>query len=460
MKHFLLLITLISVMTSCGRKNEITPLFENKKLVQQYGDGEHFEFNIRMPLTESSIDTYEDVTRVNSRVLGGLMSSFKSMFYNMGASMGMGKTLIHVHQVLPEIDPEYIKEIKISKVFFTIDDTVCNDPDIDFDQHPICSKIDKTGFFKNVLNLKKKKKSTFDFVKNAVIKVTPSDEVPPEDTVVTFPKFKYSSFNDMLKNAFPGIFDPEVKDSNKKDKEEKKKKKAEDQEAAEMRCDELVAQGILSECKVKKGLLSCLAGLKKYEQVGKYKICGKRKEVKDAQDNYTQVNNLNDNYDDVGLINRERYKEVEIGKYYRGKKGIIIGRENDSMMVFKTNYSYLLKKYIESHENFKKKVKEMVAIQGAVFLELKDKKSNIRDFTEEILKDIDVNMPHVKVDDIKSCLESDCISLRINEVNLVNLLKNRKSVKIKTFLDVKDVPSEAFQLKGYVEFKIKVKADI
>jgi hypothetical protein len=144
----------VLALSACGEKSIITPLAKPEKLVEQFGDGKHIEYTLRFPLTENSIDAYEDITRSNDPIFGGFVSSFKSAFYNMGASMGLGKKLIQIQQVIPEIDTEFVTDVRISKIFFTLDDKICEKPDIDYENHPICKHVKKKNFWRSLFNFR------------------------------------------------------------------------------------------------------------------------------------------------------------------------------------------------------------------------------------------------------------------------------------------------------------------
>jgi hypothetical protein len=423
---------LSALITGCGRKNEITPLVEKRSLIEQLSDDNTVELTLRFPLTESSIDAYEDVTAVDTPVLGGLFSSFNKMFYKLGTTFGLGKMRFRIHQVLPDIDPQYIKEMKITKVFFTVDDSICDTPDIDYDEHPLCKKK-KNNWFKTLLNIKKED-TNFNFVKSVVLQMFPSNVIPAEDTVVSEPAMVYRGFKDMMTKTFPTLFDPEIRRRSQNSKDEENGQK-----------------------KTKKELRKDKRAQNKQDRKDKREVRKQKKaDKKDAKD-YEDVD-LEDNYDDV-LFGRNKVDPIDVGRYFRNEKGVLIGQEYEDMLLIKTNDSFYLKKYINKTPTYKKYVKTMTSIQGMLFLQLKDKTVNLKIFMEDLLYDIEGHSNNIKIDSVKSCLEGDCIALEVPDVNLIDHLAGKNSVIIDTYLHVKDVPSKTFQLKGFVEFKVKVKLD-
>lgn len=446
-----LLLLFMMLLTSCGKKNEITPIVGKRSLVQQMGDGDLMEVTLRFPLTESSIDAYEDVTAVDTPLLGGLFSSFNKMFYKMGTTFGLGKMKLRIHQVLPEIDDEYIKEMKITKIFFTVDDTICERPDVDFDLHPICKKKKKRNWWKTLFNFKKDE-TNFDFVKTAVLQMFPSDAIPAEDTVVSEPSMVYSGFDDLMAKTFPGLFDSDVRSRIRSDRDERRSER-EERKAVEKACKNAGFKFNKDKVECSKEITS--KARRCIKKGGEF-VEGKCEKTKKS-DMYTDVSN-DDNYDDV-FFGRNKVEPIQIGKYYRGKNEVIIGSEYDDMILIKTNDSFNLKRYIKKNEKYNKHVKSMTSIKGVLFLQLKNKTQELKLFMEELLVDIEQFEKDVKVDSVTSCLEGDCIALEVNDVNLIDHLKGKNSVMIDTYLHVKDVPSKTFQLKGFVEFKVKFKMD-
>jgi hypothetical protein len=398
----------ILALSGCGQKSVITPIAEPQKLVEQFGDGEHIEYTLRFPLTENSIDAYEDVTRSDDPIFGGFLSSFKSAFYNMGASLGLGKKLIQIQQVIPEIDTEFVTDIRISKIFFTLDDKICDKPDIDFENHPICKHVKKKNFWRSLFNFRKKDQD-FAFVKNTVLHITPSDKMPSEDTIVNFPSLDFKNYKNILAKAFPNLFDDEIRNRRRDRKKEK--------DDSDLNKEEIttVAQTLeMDEKKVEHVVVKSPEGL-----------------------------------------------SYEIGKFYRGKKknDIVVGNNISDTIVLYTNNSFHLKKYFNEREDYNKLIQDMVSIKGMLFVTLKRPTQDVNYFKGKVNYDTELEQNNVSVSRIDTCGISDCISLKLNNFNLVPLFKNKKSVFVDAYLDVDDIPEQVFQLKGYIEFKIKIKMD-
>jgi hypothetical protein len=462
MRLVLMALILCQLFASCARKNEITPLVDARSFVDQYGDGETVTLTLRFPLTEDSIDTFDsaDVTNVDSPVLGGVLSGFKKLFYSMGTSFGLGKTKLRIQQVIPEIDPDLFKEMRIKKVFFTIDDTICDSPDIDYETNELCDRK-KPGFFKNIINLSKEEKSSFDFVKNTVVQIKALEEIPLEDTIITYPKFKYSSFKDLLAKTFPTYFDEDLVDIERSPTFIARlfSKKPKEVEAC-------YASGFY--WNIKKAKCKKLKPKKKNLHKYYYDRVKDPRKPKHGYENTASPSQLiaedeiededQDYQDSSHTIKKEKFRTI--GKYYRSKKGVVVGEDQRDIIILKTNDSFALKNFIKYNEIYNKNVLTITSIRNMLFIKVKNINKDYHLFTEVLLRDIDSKRDDIRISQVTSCLISDCISLNINPINLVPVLKGKNSVMIDVFIDVKNVPSKSFQLKGYVEFEVKVKLEI
>jgi hypothetical protein len=444
--HFCLSLLLLSLV-GCAEKSMITPLVESKSLIQQFGEDGHLVYRVRLPLTEEMIDPYEDITRSHDPLFGGLISSFRSAFYNLGASAGLGKAMVKIQQVIPDIDPELVTDVHVTKVFFTIDDKICDRHDVDFTTHPVCKNVKKKGFFSSMFNFRKKDKQTFGFIKNAIIHVTPTEEIPAEDTLVSFPDVSLSNFRQVLNNAFPHLFNKELRDERAQEKAEKKAAKL---SKKQQKCEDQIEKG--------------------KEKIWDGKRCrndrkGRIADRMQAQGEQQQASMIE--IEELMRLSADARQfafktkdglSYEMGKYLRGKNrnDIIWGENIDDTLVIYTNNAFELRNYLRHNSTYNNLIDELVNIRGMIFVKLKNK-SQVVYFRELLLHDDNLVRHNISVPRLDTCAEGDCITLRMNKINLVPLIKNKNSIIIDAYFDVSDIPKNVFQLRGYVEFEVKLK---
>jgi hypothetical protein len=113
MKKSVLLLGLLLLVSSCGKKSVIKSSVEARSL----GDGQHITFPVVVPLSDKAISSFTSpVAGINP-----LFRGFVGSIMNLGASMGAGKTRLTLTQPIPEIPDGYLASIKIKRIFFFIE---------------------------------------------------------------------------------------------------------------------------------------------------------------------------------------------------------------------------------------------------------------------------------------------------------------------------------------------------
>ncbi len=69
------------------------------------------------------------------------------------------------------------------------------------------------------------------------------------------------------------------------------------------------------------------------------------------------------------------------------------------------------------------------------------------------------NLDSLGVTFIEQCTPKTCLDLKVPEVSLIDLISTDNAVKLDAFMEANEVP-ETFRLKGFIEFKMKVKTPI
>lgn len=158
MVKYILFLTVLVFTLSCGKKSEIKNAVKAETFAQRYGDGKYATLPLVLPLSDEAIDQFDNpLAKINFLARG-----FAKMLYNLGASMGMGKLKMSMVQPLPEIPEEYIKEIRIKRIFFYIE-PVDKNPDMTRRER-IASWFEKTFKGKSDVN--------FNFLEKLALKIS------------------------------------------------------------------------------------------------------------------------------------------------------------------------------------------------------------------------------------------------------------------------------------------------
>ena len=113
------------------------------------------------------------------------------------------------------------------------------------------------------------------------------------------------------------------------------------------------------------------------------------------------------------------------------------------------------KKYLLKHPQFTGHFKQIHMLNETLIVELK-KDPVIEEGFRVILSENAPLMDHFKIDLIEECSENTCLDLEVPNVNLLPLISKGNALKIDAYINASKAP-DSFQLKGFVEFEIKLK---
>lgn len=341
---------LLSTLFSCGQKSQVKPLFQAVKLAQSNGDGRYTVVKIKLPLSEKTVSAYEsrtDPRRIVVPVLGDLMNRFTGTFLTLGASLGLGKTLMTLHQPVPDLSSPMLKSVVVKRVFFHIDNENA------LEKNNIRQGI--AYYWRKMREFIQVEESTdFSFIRDLRLRV----EGVQREVVV----------NDYVPE------DPEIKDMLSKETSLKWKRNI----------------------KNKKELVSYVR--------------------KNQEESLTK--------------NRQRY-------------------------IFYTDKPVALKNLLTLDSDFKNIVHDVTVINKTLMVELKG-----NEITEEkfyfLLDKVENVFLEYEISKINKCTPMTCLDFAISEENLLDVVKNKNFLKIEAYVDASKQPPASFQLKGYIEFEVKL----
>ena len=148
MKYLLTILLISTLLISCKEDSSITPLATAKKLSERFGTqskgSKIVTIPIKIPMTQSTLSRYsaDDILNPtdNAEIAGlpenqigyldRVRTAFKLELYNLGLRLGVQNRYRYTtnYDGFPEIDTDYIKSVKIKKLFFAIEPCDPNDP--------------------------------------------------------------------------------------------------------------------------------------------------------------------------------------------------------------------------------------------------------------------------------------------------------------------------------------------
>jgi hypothetical protein len=151
----------------------------------------------------------------------------------------------------------------------------------------------------------------------------------------------------------------------------------------------------------------------------------------------------------------ENDKEFILVKYDRANSDISLKNNSfGTIYIINTTEPGKTRIYLQNHPKFKNYFKRIHTLNHSLIVEL------VRDpIVEEsfkmILSDEAESMDQNGIKIIDQCNIHTCLDLSVPDVNLIPLLTKGNGLKIDSFFEATQVP-ESFQLKGFVDFEVKV----
>lgn len=125
------LLGLLALLTACEikEKSQINPMFEPKSLTEIYGDGKAMTFNVKIPLGQDMVGSYdaseimedETIDEEKKPILRRLWNGIKYGIYDQAVSAGISNRIKYSFDYeFPEIDSQYIKSVRVKRIFFAL----------------------------------------------------------------------------------------------------------------------------------------------------------------------------------------------------------------------------------------------------------------------------------------------------------------------------------------------------
>lgn len=144
-------------------------------------------------------------------------------------------------------------------------------------------------------------------------------------------------------------------------------------------------------------------------------------------------------------------------KYNQEEKKASLQSDNvGKIFIIQTETPNLTRKYLE--DNHGKYLKRIHTLSKSILVEVKKDPIQEELFKAKLAED-SAKVEELRIGEIDLCHDKVCLDLKVPDINLIPLLKNGNALKMDAYIDPKNAP-KSFQLKGFLEFEIKVKAKI
>lgn len=146
-------------------------------------------------------------------------------------------------------------------------------------------------------------------------------------------------------------------------------------------------------------------------------------------------------------------------KYEKANRDQFLRNDNfGKIYVIKTDHPAETRFFLEDHYRLRNHFKRVHTLSSSILIELK-KDPLIEENFNQVLADSKEDLDHLDVERIDECTKQTCLDFAVPGNNLLPLIFKENGIKLNTFIDTGKVPP-SFQLKGFVEFEIKINSPI
>ena len=158
--------------------------------------------------------------------------------------------------------------------------------------------------------------------------------------------------------------------------------------------------------------------------------------------------------DSTGVINDNN--SLVVLKYARDNREKYLRNNKFGLMyIIRTRQPAKTKKYLSKHPQFRGYFKQIQMLNETLLVELK-KDPVIEEGFRFVLSENPELVDKFKIDLIEECTQDTCLDLEVPNTDLLPLMVKGNALKIDAYMNADRAP-ESFQLKGFVEFEVKLK---
>jgi hypothetical protein len=149
---------------------------------------------------------------------------------------------------------------------------------------------------------------------------------------------------------------------------------------------------------------------------------------------------------------------IKLIEYQTGKRA---QQTNDlgSVLIAHTDRPVRLRQFLRSHPAFDAVVKDITLINKNLVIELRGDRLAEEKFYA-LLERFQDDMADLEIPLFTECENFNCMDLRVGNENLLPMLQAGDLLNIQTNMALRGVPNRNFQLKGFIEFEVKVDAPL
>mgnify|MGYP006864793823 CR=1 FL=1 len=161
---------------------------------------------------------------------------------------------------------------------------------------------------------------------------------------------------------------------------------------------------------------------------------------------------------EIGAVGGPRM--IELLNYKRKNRDEVLrNNERGAMFVVYTDKPVQVRAFLRKDKDLSALIKEMVIVNKTLVVELTGQETVAEAFFE-LMRNYEEEMAQSGITKIDTCNKDICMDVKVNEQNMMPMLLQGNKLRIETNVDASRVPPKSFQLKGFIEFEVKLDVPI
>jgi hypothetical protein len=422
-------------------KTKTEPFAPSKTLAERFGDGKQIKFNVKIPLTEDSVGYYDVEDVLGNRELDAEHKNFlervydgmKLSMYNLFVKMGYSNNIKFSSSFnFPKIDKRFIKSAKVKKVFFTTEDCRVGEDD--------CNDTGSMG-------------SNFNLVDKFFVNLSSAGEDSSVQT--TMEQLEEKDFKQRSQKAFSQTA---LSIKNTLESGTKAGQTFGDINLVSFSND--VPYLNLEMTNIPDGTDYINFDVKDEKQFVATYLKSKRfkhliKRVEYGTKRKSMHSVVRRRIKGIGIYLRKGAKASDILDIISKEQSPLVKK----MYILRLNGKYVEAKNYFNSKQFEGIVQDTTMIGRSLFVEIKDE-TGMAKFKNHLEQDKNKINGEIELYKMDTCMRSNCLDLKVKEINLVPLIEKSQKINIDTYLSVRNLGNSDFKYNGFIEVEIVLELPI
>ena len=144
-------------------------------------------------------------------------------------------------------------------------------------------------------------------------------------------------------------------------------------------------------------------------------------------------------------------------KYDGQNKDKYLNKDRGTIYILRTNEPSKTKRFLSKNPELKDSIKQIQMLNNTLIVELTKDRNSSEKFKVALPENPSI-LTEYDIDLVEECTPETCLDIKVEDVDLMELLTKGNALKIDAYINAKKAP-QSFQLKGFLEFELKLKID-